>query len=80
MTKNAQIKAKFKFQEDCVNQTFSQNAFFSYFLNVLYDITVQFAYYTHDSHHLEAMKVIVSKVFLICMFKDQKLAEDCFFF
>ena len=39
--------------------------------------TMRFTYYIHILHPLQAMNMKFSKLFLICMFKDQNLEENC---
>ena len=39
---------------------------------MLHDVSIQFTKYLHILHHLLPMKMIVSKLFLICMCKDKK--------
>ena len=66
---------KFEITQDWVNQIINPNAFFSSFWQGLHDITMTFTYYSHILHHLQAMKMIFLKLFLICTFKDENLAE-----
>ena len=49
---------------------------FSSFWQVLHNITMLFTYYLHILLHLQAMKMIFLKLFLICTFKDPNLAEN----
>ena len=41
-----------------------------------YDITMLFTYYLHILYHLQAVKVIFLKFFLIWTFKDQSLVMN----
>ena len=64
-----------KLRQNSLNQIFNANAFFFFLLTGGKDITMLYAYYLHILHHLQAMKMTVLELFLICTFKDPKLAE-----
>ena len=49
---------KLKSQQECVSHIFNTMPSFSFFLQVLHDITMLFKYYLHILHHLQAMKMI----------------------
>ena len=59
----------------CVNQIFNPNTIFFFLLTGYNKITVLYTYYLHILHNLQAMKMTFLKFFLICTFKDPKLAE-----
>ena len=43
---------------------------------MLHNITILFTYYLHILHRLQIMKMTFLKLFLICTFKYQNLAEN----
>ena len=43
---------------------------------MLHDISMLFPYYSDILLHIQAMKMIFFKLFLICTFRDQSLAES----
>ena len=57
------------------NQIFNQNIFFFFLLTGDKNIIMLYTQYLHILHHLQAMKMTFLEVFLICTFKDPKLAE-----
>ena len=71
--KTAWTMTKLKLRYDCVNQIFNPN--FSSFWQVLHDIITLFKKYWHILHHLQIMKMIFSKLFLICTCNDPNMVE-----
>ena len=64
-----------KSRQNSVNQILNPNAFFSFLLTGANDITMLYTKYLHILHHLQAMKMIFLKLFVIGTFKDANLAE-----
>ena len=65
----------FKFQQNSVNQIYSTMLIFSSFWQMLHDVTMLFTKYLQILNHLQAIQMMFLKLFLICTFKDQNLAE-----
>ena len=64
-----------KLRQKSVNQIFNPIAFFFFLLTGDKDITMLYTQFLHILHHLKAMKMTSLELFLICMFKDPKVAK-----
>ena len=61
--KSAYIATKLYSGQDCLNKYLTQMQYFSFFWQVLQDISIIFTKYSHVLHHLQTMKVTFQRYF-----------------